>query len=235
MSAAYGNEPRETRAFKASQRSDHARRFRAASRHSRRVRLLRVGLPVATVIGCLAIALASWFNPLRMLAKLPISIGDVVVSGTKIKMENPKLSGFTRDSRRYDVTAGAAAQDLTRPGMIELHDITAVMEMQQNSSMKLLAQNGLFDTKKEQLTLNNNIVVTSSNGDEGYFDEAVIDTKNGNVVSEKPVRLKMLNGTVNANRFELTQSGDLIRFENGVVVNIKLDKASGQNQPAATP
>jgi lipopolysaccharide export system protein LptC len=233
MSAAYGTEPRETRAFKASHRGDHARRFRAAARHSRRVRLLRVGLPVAAVLGCLALAVVSWFNPLRMLSRLPISVGDVIVSGTKIKMENPKLSGFTRDQRRYDVTAGAASQDLTRPGVIELHEISALLEMQEKTTMKLVAQDGLFDSKQERLTLIRDIVVTSSKGDEGYFEEAVIDTKNGNVVSEKPVRLKMLNGTVKGNRFELTNSGDVIRFDNGVVVNMKLDNAA--SQPAAKP
>ena len=231
MSAAYGNEPRETRAFRASQRSDQARRFRAAARHSRRVRWLRIGLPSLAVFGCVVLALVSWFNPLRMLTKLPISVGDVIVSGTKIKMENPKLSGFTRDSRRYDITAGAAAQDLTRPGMIELHDINALLEMQDKATMRLVAQDGVFDTKKEQLTLERNIVVTSSSGYEGYLDEALIDTKNGNVVSEKPVRLKMRNGTVRGNRFELTKSGDIIRFDNGVVVNLKLDNA----KPAPTP
>lgn len=231
MSAAYGNEPRETRAFRASQRNDQARRFRAAARHSRRVRWLRVGLPAITVFGCVVLALVSWLNPLRMLSRLPISIGDVVVSGTKIKMENPKLSGFTRDSRRYDIAAGAAAQDLTRPGLIELNDINALLEMQDKATMKLVAKNGVFDTKKEQLTLERDIVVTSSSGHEGYFDEAVVDTKNGNVVSEKPVRLKMLNGTVRGNRFELKNSGDLIRFENGVVVNMKLDNP----KPAPTP
>ena len=235
MSATYGSEPRKTRAFRASQRSDHARRFRDAARHSRRVRLLRVGLPVAAVLGCLALALVSWFNPLRMLSKLPISVGNVVVSGTKIKMENPKLSGFTRNSRRYDVTAGAAAQDVTRPGVIELQDISAMLEMQEKTTLKLVALNGLFDTKKEQLTLESNIVVTSSNGYEGYLEEAVIDTKNGNVISEKPVQLKMLNGTVKGNRFEMQNSGDVIRFDNGVVVNLKLDNASNQNRSAATP
>lgn len=233
MSAAYGNEPRETRAFRATQRSDQARRFRAAARHSRRVRWLRIGLPAIAVFACVVLALVSWFNPLRLLTKLPISVGDVIVSGTKIKMENPKLSGYTRDSRRYDITAGAAAQDVTRPGVIELQDINALLEMQDKATMKLVAQNGLFDTKKERLTLDSNIVVTSSGGYEGYLDEAVIDTRNGNVVSEKPVRLKMLNGTVKGNRFELTNSGDLIRFENGVVVNLKLDEAA--SKPAATP
>ena len=233
MSAAFGTEPRETRAFRASHRSDHARRFRAAARHSRLVRLLRIGLPVAAILGCVVLAAISWFNPLRMLTRLPISIGDVVVSGTKIKMENPKLSGFTRDSRRYDVAAGAAAQDLTRPGVIELQEISAMLEMQEKNPLRLVAQSGLFDTKKEQLTLDRDIVVTASNGYEGYLEEAVIDTKNGNVVSEKPVQLKMLNGTVKGNRFELLNSGDVIRFDKGVVVNMKLE--SGSSRPAATP
>ena len=231
MSAAYETEPRQTRAFRASQRSDQSRRFRMAMRHSRRVRMLRVGLPTATALVCLVLLLLAWFNPLRMLAKLPISVGNVVVSGTKIKMENPKLSGFTRDKRRYDVSAGAAAQDLTRPGVIELKDINATLEMQNKGDMRLTAQNGVFDTKQEQLKLDTNIVVTSSSGYEGYLQEALIDTKNGNVVSEKPVRLKMTNGTVNGNRFELTNSGDVIRFENGVVVNLNPEGAA--NRPAA--
>ena len=61
----------------------------------------------------------------------------------------------------------------------------------------------------------------------------MIDTKNGNVVSEKPMQLKMLNGTVKGNRFELTNSGDVIRFDNGVVVNMKLDNNATKPSAAA--
>ena len=233
MSAAYGTEPRDTRAFRATQRSNDAQRFRAAKRHSRRVRLLRVGLPLAAVIACALLALISWFNPLRMLAKLPISVGDVIVSGTKIKMENPKLSGFTRDKRRYDIAAGAAAQDLTQPGMIELHDISAIFEMQNKTTMKLVARDGTLDTKNDRLTLERDIVITSSKGEEGYLEQAFIDTKHGNVVSEKPVRLKLINGTVNGNRFELTNSGEVVRFENGVVAHVKFDNPPKQSKKSA--
>jgi len=230
MSAAYESDRGNTRAFKASDRGDNAPRFRAAARHSRRVRWLRIGIPIAMIIGALVLVLVSWLNPLRILSHLPISIGDVVVSGTKIKMENPKLSGFTRDSRRYDVSAEAAAQDLTRPGIIELQDITAVVEMEENSTMKLSAMIGLFDTKKEMLTLQRDIVVAASNY-EGYLEEATIDTRTGNVVSEKPVKLKMLNGTVDANRFELSQNGEIIRFDKGVVVNLKLEGVAANIEP----
>jgi lipopolysaccharide export system protein LptC len=176
----------------------------------------------------------SWLNPLgSMLARLPISFGDVIVSGSKIKMENPKLSGFSRDKRRYDIAAGAAAQDLTQPGVIELQDINALFEMKDNTTTKLVSQAGVFDTKKDQLTLQRNIVVTFSNGDEGYFEELVIDTKSNNAVSEKPVHLKMRDGTIKGNRFQIINSGELVRFEKGVVANIKMQ--SSKPQAATTP
>jgi lipopolysaccharide export system protein LptC len=231
MTAAYGHSEREPRAFTATHRADNARRFRAAIRHSRKVRILRVAIPLVVVLGCGALALMTWFNPLRLLARLPaISIGDVVVSGTKIKMENPKLSGFTRDARRYDLVAGAAAQDLTRPGVIELQEINATVEMQENTSMKLSAASGVFDTNTEILTLERNIIVTSTNGYEGHLAEATIDTRSGNVLSEKPVTLRTLNGTVNSNRLEILQAGDLIRFDKGVVVNMRMNNSPADSQ-----
>ena len=83
-------------------RGDGERAFRAARRHSRMVRVLRVALPAAVVLVTLAVVLVTYFNPLRMLGKLPIDIGNLVVSGTKITMEQPRLAGFTRDARAYD-------------------------------------------------------------------------------------------------------------------------------------
>lgn len=229
MTAAYGNEPKRAHNFRASQRANGARRFRIAATHSRRVRLLRYGLPIAAVLGCVALASWSWLNPLTSLvAKLPISFGKVLISGNKVKMENPKLSGFTRDKRRYDIAAGAAAQDLAQPGMIELEEISAVFEMKDNTNTKLVSQTGIYDQKKDQLKLEKEIVVTFSNGDEGYFDELVIDTKSSNAVSEKPVRLKMRDGTIKGNRFEIINSGEVVRFEKGVVANFKLPPSKPQ-------
>ena len=82
-------------------RDDNEREFRRAVRHSRSVRLLRWAVPVgfASFVGVLT--LLSWFNPLHMLAKLPIDPSKLVISGTKITMEAPRLAGFTRDARPY--------------------------------------------------------------------------------------------------------------------------------------
>ena len=74
-------------------------------RHSRRVRMLRVVLPVAIVLLLGVITLVAWLDPLRILVRLPIDAGNLVISGTKITMEAPKLSGYTRNSRWYELSA----------------------------------------------------------------------------------------------------------------------------------
>ena len=94
------------------------------------------------------VALATYLNPLRLLTKLPINIDNLVVSGTKVTMEAPRLSGFTSDARAYELTADTAAQDMTKPDMVELHNIRAKVEMQDKSMMELTAISGArYDSK----------------------------------------------------------------------------------------
>jgi lipopolysaccharide export system protein LptC len=169
----------------------------------------------------------TWLDPLRALARLPIDLGAVVVSGTKITMQQPRMVGFTRDGRSYAVTARAAAQDLTNPDMLELQDISATMEMQDKGTIQVVARSGLYDTKSEKLTLQQNILVTSASY-EGRLTEAVIEVRKGNVVSEKPVELKMSQGTVNANRLEVVNSGEVIRFEGNVTMVLTVDDTIGK-------
>jgi lipopolysaccharide export system protein LptC len=157
-------------------------------------------------------------NPIRALSKIPVDLGSLVVSGTKIMMQQPRIAGFTRDNRRYDLTAQAAGQDLTKPDMVELQGIHAAMEMQQDAVFEMTAQNGLYNSKTELLVLSNNIVVTSTNGYEAQLSEAELDIRAGKIVSEKPVVVKTSTLNINANRMEVSDGGDVMRFERGVTV-----------------
>ena len=100
-------------------RADPALAFRAARRHSRLVRILRIAIPVAVVLGLTVVVLLTYFNPARMFAKLPVDIGHLVVSGTKITMEKPRLTGFTHDARVYDLTDAQVAYAAT--DVLHLH------------------------------------------------------------------------------------------------------------------
>jgi lipopolysaccharide export system protein LptC len=209
---------RAAHGYTMTRRGDGARAFRKAMRHSRRVRLVRLAIPVV-IVGAVAFGLlAARVNPLRMLTTLPVDFGSLVVSGTKITMQQPRIAGFTRDSRPYELTAHAAAQDVTKPDTIELQGLRGKAEMPDKAVFELTADTGLYDSKAEMLTLRQNIVLTSSGGIEVYLSEAVVDVHGSNMVSEKPVKVKLPQGTINANRMEVVDSGDTIRFGNGVTM-----------------
>jgi lipopolysaccharide export system protein LptC len=217
-------DPETTRAYWTTSRGDAEHAFHAARRHSRLVRILRIAVPASVAMGLIIITLITYLNPLRMLAKLPINIDNLVVSGTKVTMEQPRLSGFTRDARAYELTADTAAQDMTKPDIVELRNIRAKMEMQDKSSMEMTAVTGIYDAKGEILKLDRDILLNSSTGYQGHLSEALVDIRKGNVVSEHPVEVKLLQGTLNANRLDIFDSGDVIRFHGGVVMDMMLNQ-----------
>src|SRR5215470_9789231 len=213
-----------TRAYWTMSRGDADRAFHAARRHSRMVRILRIAVPASVAAGLVIIMIVTYLNPLRMLAKLPINLDNLVVSGTKVTMEAPRLKGFTHDSRAYELTADTAAQDMTKPDIVELRNIRAKVQMQDQSSMEMTALSGIYDAKGETLKLDKNILLNLSTGYQGRLSEAMIDIRKGNVVSERPVEVKMLQGTLNANRLDIVESGDLVRFHGGVVMDMMMNQ-----------
>src|SRR6202008_1453551 len=81
------------------------------------------------------------------------------------------------------------------------------------------AVSGIYNAKTEMLTLRENIHLVSSTGYEGDLIEAVIDVRKGNVVSDKPVSVKMLDGFLNAQRLDIVDRGTVVRFS-GVAMTL---------------
>ncbi|MGV3635886.1 MAG: LPS export ABC transporter periplasmic protein LptC, partial [Pseudorhodoplanes sp.] len=77
---------------------------------------------------------------------------------------------------------------------------------------------GIYDIKADLLKLNHEILIISTAGYQGRLTEAQVEVKKGRIVSEKPVQMKMPQGTLDANRLEVTETGGLIRFDGGVVM-----------------
>jgi lipopolysaccharide export system protein LptC len=214
------------------------RDFRAARRHSRVVRFLRIAVPLIAILCATVTCLIVYFNPLRMLAKLPIDVGSMVISGTKITMVEPHMAGFTHDGRAYDFSADRGTQDMKKPDLIELHNLRGKIAMPDKSAADLSAVTGLYDSKNETLRLDQNIVVHST-GYLGRLTEATVDIRDGHVASTRPVVVEMLQGTLNANRLEIIDSGDLVRFYGGVDMVMTLNQTDAvptgaQAQPAST-
>jgi lipopolysaccharide export system protein LptC len=212
-------------------------RFAIAARHSRMVRMLRVAVPAAVVLAMAGILFVSIFNPFRMLLpRLPIDIGNLVVSGTKITMESPHMSGYTPDRRPYEVWAKTAIQDVTDPDHVDLKTLRAKLLMEDQSTITLDARTGLMDTKQQLLNLHKDIYLQTSTGYEAWLTQAFVDMGKGTVTSEEHVDVKWADGTVSSDRLRITGGGEVVRFEGNVVMNIdKLNTDSASSQPAPAP
>jgi lipopolysaccharide export system protein LptC len=209
--------------------------YSGAHRHSRRVRFLRRAVPVTLLLLGVGLVAVNYLNPMRWL-RVPTEFGTLVISGSKITMEAPRLAGFTKEKREYEVSAAAASQDTRNPNVVEMKEISGRMGMQDNSTVTLNAVEGVYDIKGDLLTLSQEIVIVSTAGYQGRLTEAKVEIKKGRIVSEKPVQLKMPQGTLDANRMEVVDSGALIRFDGGVVMMLTPEAVNkGMQQDAPQP
>ncbi|MBY0532473.1 MAG: LPS export ABC transporter periplasmic protein LptC [Xanthobacteraceae bacterium] len=200
-----------------------------AVRHSSRVRFLRRVLPVLAIAILGLAAFIAWLDPFRIVRDFPLDVMKLSIQGNKLVMDAPKLSGFTKDGRGYNVTATAAAQDLTKTNIVELEGIKAHFALTNNGMTELTAVKGLYDAKGDIVRLTEGIVIRSTAGYEGKLQDATIEVKRGHVKTESPVDITFNNGSIRADRMEVFDNGARAIFDGGVKMIMRLPPP--QNQP----
>jgi lipopolysaccharide export system protein LptC len=211
-------------------------RFASAARHSRMVRILRIAVPAAVVLAMASIVIISTVtNPFHILPKLPVDMSNLVVSGTKITMESPHMAGFSTDRRPYELWAKTATQDLTNPDHVELSVLRAKVMMEDRSTVTMDARTGHYDSKQQLLDLRKDIFLQSSTGYEAKLSQALLDINKGTVTSEERVDVKLLNGTLAADRLRILNSGEVVRFEGNVVMHLVMDPPDASATQPETP
>lgn len=215
----------------------HEPAFIAAERHSRRVRFLRRAIP----LGCAAVI---GFLILRSFAGLVTGIDagaeGVSIQGRKIVMEKPKLSGFKRDGRSYELTATSATQDLKVPNIMDLDRLTARFQTGNDGWANLEGARGIYDSKIERLDVDGGLTVRTETGLNAKLKDAKIEFKGGTIITDKPVEVKMPQGDVEAESMQVLDNGRKLIFEGrvrSVFVNTQAQakaKAAGEDtEPAA--
>jgi lipopolysaccharide export system protein LptC len=96
------------------------------------------------------------------------------------------------------------------------------------------ARTGYYDSKQQMLDLRKDIFLQTSTGYEARLSQAYVDINKGTVTSDEHVDVKLLNGTVTADKLRIFNGGEIVRFEGNVVMNLdKLGDDSSSSQPAA--
>lgn len=189
--------------------------FRTAYRHSRRVRRLRIVVPIAAISLFAGVVFISWWDPLKAL-NLPVAIGAVSVTGSKVTMEAPRLTGYSNDNRFYRVAATKAEHDISQSNLVALSAIDAEMELEGGGTARVVSSAGQLDTKTGLIEFNQTVSITTSNGQNGRAGHALVDTRAGTIRSNGPVEMSSPRGDLAADRMEMRDNGKVIVLEGSV-------------------
>lgn len=205
---------------------DKTEAFRRAARHSARVRWMRAGLLVGAILLALGVTSYALLDPFRAVLPAGASIDSAGLSGSRVTMGHPTMSGFRKDGQPYDFKAETAVQDLKAPSLLQLNKLDAHVTMSDGVA-HIEADVGMYDTSKELMDLTGNIHITSSNGADIRMRSAHIEFNGGNVSSKEPVSVRMTTGNVTADAMHMTGNGADITFDGHV--------HSVMNPPTSSP
>ncbi|HYP57900.1 MAG TPA: LPS export ABC transporter periplasmic protein LptC [Beijerinckia sp.] len=201
--------------------------FKAASRHSARVRWLRRAIVGGCVLSVAAILGMALFDPFKHLP-VNISIGHVGVQGTRVTVDSPKMAGLQADGRPFEVKARSGIQDILTPNIVELLGVDAKLRMADTSTAHVTASNGVYDSLHDSAVLKGAVRIKSDAGYDIKMKIAEIDFKTGALVSNEPVHVDLDSGMVEADQMNILDNGHKITFEGGV----KSTFQTGDQDPA---
>ena len=203
--------------------------FKAAHRHSVRVRLFRRVAITGSLVAIALISAAALLNPAR---RLPgdISIGRAALEGTKITLDFPKVSGVQTDGRPFEIKARSGIQDVKAPDIIELLGIDSKIGAADASTTWVSAARGIYDSLHDKMTLEGDIRIKSSSGYDIWLRTARIDFTTGGLVSEEPVKVILDGGTIAANQLDVSDNGHKVSF--GGEVTSMIDSRAGKPETA---
>jgi lipopolysaccharide export system protein LptC len=203
--------------------------FKAAHRHSARVRLFRRAAIAGSLLAITLIPAVALMNPFRHLPG-DISVGRAALDGTKITLDFPKISGVQADGRPFEIKARSGTQDLNLPNIIELLGINSKIGAADASTTWVSAARGIYDSLHDKMTLEGDIRIKSSTGYDIWLRTARIDFTTGGLVSEEPVRVILDGGTISARQLDVSNNGHKVSF--GGEVTSTIDTGAGEPESA---
>lgn len=204
--------------------------YNAALSHSRRVRRLRILLPVAALVVS-AIFIAVTF--VRSYLPENITVQSARIEDGKIVMESPAVAGRNERGISYSMTALRALQDLNDPNMITLENVKAAMPMSGDIIARVTAKGGIFDRATDQLKMTAPFQVNLSNGVTANFQSAHLDVPKSVMETSDPVKITTNTASVVAQSMKISDNGKTITFAGQVQVNLK--GSALQNQDNQSP
>lgn len=198
-------------------------RFEDAERHRRRVKRLKIALPLLA-----AVAVSAIFVSLIVNRKPDTHLTDGGVPA--IEMSAPVLRGIGDNGKPFEVRAAQAAQ--TREGLIELTDIEGRMELE-DGVVTIVAARGHVSPETNHAVVEGGVKILLDDKYTFETERAEADMKAGIITGDSKVRATGPMGVIDAAGFRVERSVKQITFLGGVTS--VLDPAKAADMPKVTP
>ncbi len=202
--------------------------FAEARRHSRLVRMLRVGLPAIVVLGTAAFVGSTYLGSAQQ-----IDFSNIKVDPNGVVMEQPNVSGFQNNGLAYRLQAERAVQDNANPDFVTLETVDALIGLSATDNAQVDAGRGVYDTKGSTIALTGGIVISTGAGLTARMDEANVNLNEGTVLSSRPVEIDATEGRISADSMEMRDGGRRMVFRGTVRMTFTPAAASPPAQAAA--
>ncbi len=209
--------------------TDRTKAFRQAIRHSGRVRVFKVLLPILAIATCgLYVVPSKW--------KFEVAGNEVVldavdVTSGDLKMTNPRIKGQNKTQGKYDVRAVSATQTIADPDTLNLNDIDADVINASGETTKLKAPGGIYRSKLEEMIFNQGVVIERSSGLTARLKSASAFFAKNLVISKEPVEILLRESVIRANALDLYTDRSSAVFTGNVSVHL-VREANADTTPA---
>jgi lipopolysaccharide export system protein LptC len=203
----------------------------AADRHSRRVRRLKIAIPI---VGLVAIAAIVGVAVVKTKLAGRFGVSQVLFSKDGLTMVEPRLTGRSGE-RRYDVTAAKAFQQVQDPKMIALEGVDGRLELNDGNWAKIESTTGNYDGNHEKLDLAGDVTVVTSTGWRATTLSARVDLVTGRIDAEGEVKITGKTARIDADRLEATDEGRHLVFTGDVRMTVQPEAGSAASPDAAPP
>lgn len=190
--------------------------MRAPGRYSRFVRAMRVALPVAAL--ALLALLLTWprlHGPDSDVITPTADSVDLERDG-RVRLDQPRYVGAGSGSRGFSVEAAAARVDPTSPRRIELERMRAELPAADARDIAVEAGRAVFDRDSGILDLDGGIDVVTDDGYRLHTEAAKVAVDAGLLRTLAPVAGSGPRGELVADRLEVSERGDVLRFSGNV-------------------
>jgi len=197
-----------------------------ARRHTARVARLRrwIVWGAGSIVGLVLLGVG--FHSLRF---LPMDLGfaRIALNGTRITIETPRLVGYRKDGRPYEIKARVGVQDIKAPDKFELEGLDVRIAESGDNAINMFAEKGFYDAKRERADLSGGVRINDDRNFDMRLDSAAMDFKASMMTSDKPVTLKFLGGEVAAKTVEFAQKERHATFAGEVKTVLYGEKEEG--------